>query len=77
MGSLVKGLQRGRAGPIGLAVLALATTNAAAASAEVNAAMGTLTTLIGIAVLWWVIGNMLTQHRYDSGGPKGGPGPKH
>ena len=57
----------------GTAVLALATGQAAASQADVDAAMGTLTTLIGIGVLWWVVGNMLTQHRYDSGGPKGGP----
>ena len=57
----------------GTAVLALATRQAAASQADVEAAMGTLTTLIGIAILWWVVGNMLTQHRYDAGGPKGGP----
>jgi hypothetical protein len=57
----------------GTAILALATGSAAASSAAVNAAMGTLTTLIGVAVLWWVVGNMLTQHHYDAGGPKGGP----
>ena len=57
----------------GTAILALATGQAAASQADVDAAMGTLTTLIGIAVLWWVVGNMLTQHRYEAGGPKGGP----
>ena len=57
----------------GTAVLALATGQAAASQTDVDAAMGTLTTLIGIAVLWWVVGNMLTQHRYEAGGPKGGP----
>lgn len=61
----------------GIAILGLATGSAAASQAEVDAAMGTLTTLIGIAVLWWVVGNMLTQHRYEAGGPKGGPVEKH
>lgn len=64
---------RTRLSSVAVAVLGLASGTASAASAEVDAAVGTVVTLIGIAVLLWVIGNLLTYHRYDSGGPKGGP----
>lgn len=60
-----------RAGlPAGVVGLALSGA-AAASSADVDAAMGTLFTLIGVALLLWVVGNIITGHRYDARGPKG------
>lgn len=55
----------------GLFTLAAATGTAAATT--VDQAASTVTTLLGIAILLWVVGNILTYHRYDHGGPKGGP----
>ncbi len=61
-----------------LGFLVLATgTGEAAASARVEEALGTAFTLLAVAVLLWVIGNILTYHQYDAGGPKGGPIEKH
>ncbi len=55
-----------------LVVLALGSGTAAAA-VDVNAALGTTITLLAIAFVLWLIGSMIAQHRYDAGGPKGGP----
>lgn len=38
-------------------------------------AMGTVLTLLAVAVLLWVLGNLLIGYRYDTRGPKGGPLP--
>lgn len=64
---------RHRVLPLALIAMAFAAGPAAAASARVDEVMGTIVTLIAIAILLWIIGNLLTYHRYDSGGPKGGP----
>ena len=61
-----------RVAALGLLLLAVATRNAAA-SAKVDEAIGTVLTLLAVAIILWVVGSMLTYHRYESGGPKGGP----
>lgn len=58
-------------GPATLAALVLATGAAAAASAAVEQASGNVLTLVGIGFLLWVVGSILSHHRYSSGGPKG------
>ena len=69
-------MQRLRA--LGLSFLILAVGAGTAAAADrVDEALGTVMTLLAVAVLLWVIGSVLTYHRYDAGGPKGGPLPKH
>ena len=55
-----------------LASLAVSGT-ASAASGATAAATNLVVTLIGLALLLWILGNVLTYYRYDSGGPKGGP----
>ena len=55
-----------------VAILAVAGT-ASAASDEVKTATSLVVTMLGIALLVWILGNLLTYYRYDSGGPKGGP----
>ena len=61
-----------RALAVGVFVLALA-AGQASASAAVDAALGTVTFLLMLAVLLWVIGSFFATHKYDAGGPKGGP----
>ena len=61
-----------RALSVGLVLLALG-TGQAAASAAVDEALGRVTFLLMLALLLWVIGSFFAAHRYDSGGPKGGP----
>jgi hypothetical protein len=63
---------------IGLSLLVLGTAvGPAAASSKVDAALGTTMTLLMIGFIIWVIGSMFSYHRYDAGGPKGGPIAKH
>ena len=50
-----------------------ASGTASAASGATAAAANLVITLIGLALLLWILGNVLTYYRYDSGGPKGGP----
>ncbi len=57
---------------LSLLVLGLAVGPAAAAS-KVDDALGTAMALLMIAVIIWVIGSMFSYHKYDAGGPKGGP----
>lgn len=54
-------------------MMALATGPAAASHAQVDAALGLTMTLLMIAFVIWVVGSMFSYHKYDSGGPKGGP----
>jgi hypothetical protein len=65
-----------RLASLGMLVLAIA-TGEAAASARVEEALGTAFTLLAVAILLWVIGNILTYHGYDAGGPKGGSIEEH
>lgn len=67
---------RARLASLGALVLAAA-TGEAAASSRVEEALGTAFTLLAVAVLLWVVGNILAYHGYDTGGPKGGPIEKH
>jgi hypothetical protein len=52
-------------------VLAVATGWAQASSPEAQQATDQILTLLGIGLLLWIVGNILTKHRYDSRGPKG------
>ena len=61
---------------VALFVLAVSVGQAAAAS-KVDEALGTTMTLLMIAFIIWVIGSMFSYHKYDAGGPKGGPIAKH
>ena len=60
---------------LSLFVLGLAVGPAAAAS-KVDDALGATMALLMIAFIIWLIGSMFSYHKYDAGGPKGGPIPK-
>jgi hypothetical protein len=64
-----------RAAAAALFVLALS-AGTASASVKVDQALSTTVTLLFVAFILWLVGSMFSYHRYDSGGPKGGPIPK-
>lgn len=60
---------------LGVVGNALAAEGGGAYSGAGGSAMGTVLTLLGVAVLVWVLGNLISGYKYDSRGPKGGPLP--
>jgi len=60
---------------VGAVGSALAAEGGGAYGGTGGSAMGTVLTLLLVAVFVWVLGNLISGYKYDSRGPKGGPLP--